>query len=385
MRTTKLLRRSYAWTVLCAAGLLLSVGSSRAQEQPSQEGVPHETVPQEIPQVDASADAPIVESRPDHFVVLRLSGRMLNSLLDDKPVNFSTGVNDVVLGTPVSGVAQVVGQPRVELEPSVDEARFIMRIQGTVFSRTVGNAGVVKVHGRSITRFTATQRVVFDPGKGFSALPPEIEASSQVFTDRIVPSRGGLIGRITERRAWEQVAEQRATVTAIARQRATARIAAAMERHMDERLARLNRTVEFRTLLANFRDQETGTSQLVCCTTPDYVEIGDTLASGHATIVLPVLESASEANAPIEIWVHQKLVSERIANALKTILASPDQNGLVQSLALLPGPLGKEAAAGLTALIADNQIGVQTVGDWTVVEVNPRRVEAVAARESLNR
>ena len=316
--------------------------------------------------------------------MLRLSSAMLNSLID-KQIDVQAKVRDVVLGTPVSGVARVTGQPRVELDPSVDQARFAVAVSGTVNSRTVGRNGPVTIHGRSVTRFTATRPIVFEPGQGFYALPQEITAHTQVFTDRITTSRRGLIGRIIQRRAREQVAAQQAQLTAIARQRATTRISAAFERHMEERLARLNRAVEFRSLVTNLRNQKTGTPQVLCCTTEHYVEIADTFNNDRSTITLPVWSAASEASAPIEIWFHNAVVPEGVATALKSVLASPDQNAILNGLALLPGQLGKDAAAGLMALVSDNKIGIQSVGEWTVVEVNSRPAAELSVARRVSR
>jgi hypothetical protein len=291
----------------------------------------------------------------------------------------------VILGTPVSGVGRIAGQTQVVLEPSADQAAFAVIVRGTVHSRTVGRNGPATIYSRSTTSFTATKRIVFEPGKGFYAGPPEIAASTRVQTEGISINRRGIIGRIIQRRAWEQVAASRPQVTAIARQRAVSRIAAAFEDHLGERLAQLNESIEFRAIIAGLRDQADGTPQVVCSTTPQYIEIADTLASERRTVVLPVLSSASAANAPIEVWIHQRLVPERVAKMLKTVFSSPDQNTLIQALALLPGPVGKEAAAGLTALVTDNQIGIQTLGEWTVVEIGTRPLANVAVVRTLRR
>jgi hypothetical protein len=341
--------------------------------------------------VAASAQQPLADetlpeklTRPAHFLVLRLSGAMLNSLID-KPIDVQMPVRDVVLGTPVTGVARVTGRPQVVLEPSYDQAKFKMTVSGTVYSRTVGARGPATIYGRSITTFTASAPIIFEPGKGFHALPLEIATHTRVYTDNITTSRGGPIGKIVRRRAWEQVSAQRAELTAIARQRATARVAAAFTKHLDERVARLNRAIEFRATIANLRNQVEGTPQVVCCTTPLYVEIADTLGAERATIVLPVLASASDAAAPIELWIHNRILPEGLANALKTLLSSPDQNAIVNALALMPGTFGKEAAAAVTAFITENQIGIQSLGDWTVIEVNTRPDKNVTLARSINR
>jgi hypothetical protein len=335
-------------------------------------------------QEDSPEYAASRDDSPPHFVVLRLSGAMLNTLID-KQLDVQTTVRDVILGTPVSGTARMTGESQVVLEPSNDQARFAVSVSGTVHSQTVGRNGPATIYSRSITRFTATKRIVFEPGKGFFGGPPRIAAQTQVYTDRIAINRGGIIGRMIQRRAWEQVGDQKAQVTAIARQRATTRIAAAFENHLDQRLARLNRAVDFGTTVANLRDQATGTPQLACSTTPQYIEIADTLASDRRAVALPVLSSASEANAPIEVWIHQRLVPNRMASLFKSVLSSPDQNALLKGLTLLPGPVGKDAALALTTFVGDNQFSIQTLGDWTVVEINARPAEPVVVAQNTRR
>ena len=317
---------------------------------------------------------------PAHFLVLRLSGVMLNSLID-KPIDVQTSVRDVVLGTPVTGAARVTGRPQVTLEPSLDQAKFRMTVSGTVYSRTVGNSGPATIYGRAITTFTASAPIIFEPGKGFSSQPPQIAAQTRIYTDNIASSRGGLIGRIVRRRAWDQVSSQQAQLTAIARQRATSRITSAFTRHLEERLARLNSAIEFRTTIANLRNQAEGTPQVVCCTTPQYVEIADTLGAERSTIMLPVLAAASDANAPIELWVHNRILPEGLTVALENLISNPDGNAVVAALALLPGNIGQDVAKVLTNFVKDNQIAMQSLGDWTVFEVQTGpRAKLVIAR-----
>src|SRR5262245_28785932 len=112
-------------------------------------------------------------NRPEHLVVLRLSAEMLNSLIN-KQIDFQTPVRDVVLGTPITGAARVVGRPHVELEPAADRAQFKVVIRGTVHSQTVGRNGPAVVQGRAITYFTATKQIVFEPSEGFYGLPPTV-------------------------------------------------------------------------------------------------------------------------------------------------------------------------------------------------------------------
>ena len=323
------------------------------------------------------------DRQPDHLVVLRLSARVLNALMN-KEIDHIAPVRDVILGTSVSGMARVVGHPRVQLEPSSHQARFSMIVTGTVYSQTVGRNGPAIVHGHSITRFTASKQVVFEPGKGFYSLPPNVTAQSECFTDDVQTTRGGLVGKIIERKTARQVAGRQSELSAIAQDRAARRIAAAFERHVDEQLTRLNRAVELRAQLANFAEPASDL-RVVCCTTPHYVEIASGTFHPAAPIRLPMLAAASEISAPIEVWIHQSLVPENIGAAAKTLFTNPEESAVLHAMALLPGTIGQEAAAAISALVSENKVAVQNVGDWMVVELNLQPLGNVLAVRTLRR
>jgi hypothetical protein len=307
--------------------------------------------------------------RPAHLFVARISADVLSQQLNRR-VDRTVPVRDVVLGTPVSGAARLVGQPRVELVPCSNEARFNMVFSGTVYSRTAGYAGPATVYGHSITWFTATKEVVFEAGKGFHALPSKIAATTRCYTDNIATSRGGLIGRIVQRRASEEVAAEQPQLTAIARQRAVRRIEAAFDREMADRIAHLNQSVDFHIQLASGRTRE-GCRKLMACTTPQYLQIADMIYQGEGTALkLPTRQLGVGAAAPIEVWVHNSLIPPKIAKELKTVFSNPEHSATVNVLALLPGILGKEAAAGITAFAAEQKVGLDNVGDWLVIDVN---------------
>jgi hypothetical protein len=245
-----------------------------------------------------------------------------------------------------------------------------MVFSGTVYSRTAGYAGPATVYGHSITWFTATKEVVFEAGKGFHALPSKIAATTRCYTDNIATSRGGLIGRIVQRRASEEVAAEQPQLTAIARQRAVRRIEAAFDREMADRIAHLNQSVDFHIQLASGRTRE-GCRKLMACTTPQYLQIADMIYQGEGTALkLPTRQLGVGAAAPIEVWVHNSLIPPKIAKELKTVFSNPEHSATVNVLALLPGILGKEAAAGITAFAAEQKVGLDNVGDWLVIDVN---------------
>ena len=181
-------------------------------------------------------------------LVLRVSDAMLNSLVGNIHFERQTDVRDTVLGTSVFGTARIVGEPRVVLAPSAEQATFYIVFHGTVCSRTVGYNGPAIIYSRSETRFSATRKIAFDPKKGFYALAPELKSHTRIFVDGIGSTCGGLVGRIVRRRAARLEIARRPEATEIVRQKTGRRIIAAFDRTTEERLARLNSQPQFRTL-----------------------------------------------------------------------------------------------------------------------------------------
>jgi hypothetical protein len=313
-----------------------------------------------------AADA---KSVPAHRIVVRFSNRMLSSLFD-KRIDRQAPVRDVILGTPVSGVSRIVADPQWSLVPSADSGRFTVSFTGTIYSRTVGRQGPAIIYGHAITWFTASSQVVFEPGRGFHGSTPQISARTQCHTDGIGSTRGGLIGCIIRRRAGDEVSARHAEITAVSRQHATGRISAAFEKYMAERLTRLNRMMEIRDSLAELRP-EPRPQTLVLSTTPDYLEIAEAGDHGDEPIVLPTWSAASDAEAPVEVWLHQSIAPQAIVDVLQRIFAKPKQNALVDLLAGLPADLGKEAARAIIAFATEDSFDLQSVGDWLVVEIRP--------------
>src|SRR5436190_10311502 len=141
------------------------------------------------------------EALPDHRIVFRVCDQLLNSLMDNAAIDRQTEVREVILGTSVVGTARVTGKPDVKLIPSVDDATFYITLEGTIHSRTTGYNGPAIIHSRSVTTFTASRPVVFEPGRGFYGLPSRVSARTESFVEGISSRRRGLVGRIVSRRA----------------------------------------------------------------------------------------------------------------------------------------------------------------------------------------
>jgi hypothetical protein len=143
-----------------------------------------------------------------------------------------------------------------------------------------------------VTHFTATKQIVYKAGQGFSGSPGEVTARTQCFTEGIGSSRGRLIGRIIRRQAAEQIAENKALTTEIARQKAQRQIAAAFERRMDERIAHLNQMVESQSLWGSLMGGS-GRMPYACCSTHGHLQIAAAHPRESRPIALPVRGPAS--------------------------------------------------------------------------------------------
>jgi hypothetical protein len=304
---------------------------------------------------------------PAHRLVVRVSDAMLASYLG-REIDQQVAVQDVILGTAVSGSAQISGEPRVKLLDRTDGAAFHVEFRGTAVSRTVGRNGPAIIHSRSVTHFVAIKQIVYEPGKGFAGLPVQVSAQTQCYTEGIDSTRRGLIGRVVRRKAAEQVAENKALTTEIARQKAQHQIARAFERHMDERLAHLNKMAESQSLWASLAGGA-GRIPYTCGSTAGHLHIA---AAHHRPqpIRLPVRGPASDVAAPVELWIHDSLVpmaSPQTKQRLEQASAVGDVLGAV----ILPAALiKKRAIEAATAGLVSN-FTCQTIDDWVVVEVLP--------------
>ena len=331
--------------------------------------VPQQTARTASRSTNESDDQPNHESRqPAHLIALRISAGMLAARIN-RDVDGQRAVSGVILGTPLTGVGRLTGKLRMHPVPSADKACFNAVFEGTISCRTVGRKQGVTVYSHSITPFTASKEIIFEPGKGFYALPTKIAASTQCFTDGINSGRGGLIGRIIQRRAAEQVAADRPQVAAIIRQRAVERIHTRFDEFMNEELAQLNKAVEFQTRFAQLQTG-VGNRKLIARTTPDFIEIADSIVEGNGPAAPLNLPPSTQSDFPVELWLHGSLVPDKVIDALTTISKSPDESALVHALESWPGPLAQETAAMIRGLVSENKFAVREIGDWMVVEIN---------------
>lgn len=312
-------------------------------------------------------------AKQQHLVVLRVSESMLNSLLDSKDVDRESDVQEVILGTSVYGKAQTTGTPEIKLIESADRAVFQIKLNGVTVCQNTGYNGPAIIYSRSVTNFTATKVVAFEPGRGFYGAPAIVTARTQTTIQGFDSTRGGIIGRIVRRRAAGIEAGQHAQVEQLASQRARERIQAAFDKRSSERLAKLNEVADVRSLAAATGHSSTmADTKYACCTTKNYFQIATGFSDTESTtsINLPEYDVANSKNAPIEIWVHQSLVGEKIANGIDMLTQQIEttQIGLtVSSAARLLS--NSESSDMIPAIIGKQPLHVCKVGEWRVAKL----------------
>jgi len=308
---------------------------------------------------------------PAHRIVLRIPDVILNSLLGSQKVDRQASVRDEILGTSIQGTARIIGKLGVTLAESPDQATFHIFFDGTAYSQTTGHNGAAIIHSRSVTTFTATKLIVFEPGKGFHGSAPKVTARTETFVEGIGSTRGGgLIGGIVRHEAARIEAKQHAETTEIATQIAEQRIAAEFELNSEERLARMNWITELRSMAATaLRTTGGGDPKYVCSTTPHYLQIATSFGEGNSAIELPHRPMAAAPGSPIEIWIHESLLGRDnpvVANGGGIRIPTKESINAISAAALVLGA-NSDSTAQLVSLIEERSLRMQQVGTWRVI------------------
>jgi hypothetical protein len=292
-------------------------------------------------------------------IVVEVSGQLLAPLIE-RPIDEVQPVDEMILGARAIGEAHVIGQPKLVLADDPDSAAFVVALAGTIQSRTVGHKGPIDIYSYSETQFTATKRVVYVPERGFVAQAAQIDAETSTQTERIVPDRGGILGRLVERRGWNRVAQNRPQVNQIVQTLAKTKIGEAFDRLLDQRLAGVNRIADQRYLItAALRGQ--AAPKYECCTKHGSLIIAASSGEGHLrSKPREDLVARGLAGSPVQVWIHESVVGDRTAIVLRNV-------DLLRRL-LDPAVFQRQpVAAASTAAPSRRFYDFAAIGDWIVV------------------
>jgi hypothetical protein len=297
---------------------------------------------------------------PRPLIVLRISKDALVSTLEQE-IDETTAVDETLLGTRVTGTARTNGQPQVDLLDDPDRVSLLVTLRGTTASRTKGQTEPPVIHSRSETTFIATKRVVFVPGKGFFTEPAKVTAQTRTFTERVETARGGIVGRIVARVAENEVESYREQINDLARQKAERRIAHEFDKILQERLNRMNGTVDLRTSIVG-RDVKPA---WCCCSTSQGVLVA--LSPTDRPITWTAVPHPGKNVGPIQLLVHRSLVGEferalaRLDRA-RAVMEDFVRQGLGTTVALSDAGNGDGESAPPTLF------GYTAVQDWIVFD-----------------
>jgi hypothetical protein len=246
-------------------------------------------------------------------------------------------VDRMVLGTHAIGTSETKGEISVSIIPDRDDAAFIIRFHGETRARTSGSNGPAIIHSRTSTEVDCARLVVFDPRIGLVAGTSTSAARTNLTYDGFDANRRlgrRLISRIAQFRANQHFEQARA----ITQRDNEAEVRQAFDERLDKQLADINQQLN----IARYVNALFGpTSQLHLATRScqDCILVGIGNESSPRRLV--TFPPEREKSAPIEIWVHNSLFGERLAN-LSAILETIEDRILpaaakLQVSQLLPG------------------------------------------------
>ena len=304
----------------------------------------------------------------EHKVVLRLSEELFTSFID-REIDHQGPVQEIILGTFVSGQARTIANPRVDVIPNGSQASLDVLMEGTTTTQTVGRNGPAIIYSRGITRFRASKQVRYCPEKGFYAQPAIVAASTQIVTDGVSSNRGRIVNRIIQRRAWREIEAKRPQTLAIVQEKAKRRVAEVLDRRVNEGLAKLNRRHDLRQLASAILISNDRQPQLACCSTEYCVQFaaGRGSADGREFRLPP----AEYLTSPIQLWVHRSVVRSQLPDALSRLGEEAEAFSSLISLQQIAPAAAIGAQLVQVAARGQDSSPVQfvTVGEWLVFEI----------------
>src|SRR4030095_16543036 len=171
-------------------------------------------------------------------------------------------------------------------------------------------------------------------------------------------------------RAAQSEADLHAEATEIARQKTARRIAAALDRTSEERLARVNGGAPFRKLAATALSAvRSGEVKFAYSTTPHYLQIATNFGDGNSPIELPVVDAKEAAGADAQIWLHESLMDDRIQASIDSLGRPISVGDTLRAVSAAARIIGRNQDGGgpLGPLLAGQPILIHTAGGLGVL------------------
>lgn len=253
----------------------------------------------------------------------------------ERPVDRLTNVNEVILGTSISGKGHLTGEIAVELAPSTEHATLDVLLFGEVATQTTGQNGPVTLYSSGITKVAARKRLRLDES-GLHPLPARANAVTNNTVNDVAA------GRMASRIAWDRIAQSREQANEVAGQRAALRVS----RRLDSETAGLVRKANdrFTGRIRNPLLRRAEFPELFQFATTDDSLLVVVLHAGRFRLAAPGEPPALDAAHDLSLRVHQSLVNNLAAAVLagRTL----DDEGVRKQVIEIRGSLPDELKEG---------------------------------------
>ncbi|HUT58736.1 MAG TPA: hypothetical protein VNA25_12895 [Phycisphaerae bacterium] len=232
----------------------------------------------------------------------------------DRPVDDTSPVVDVILGTDVRGTGRTTGRLSAELVPNRRQAEIALVFRGMAESDTVGSNGPARIYSDGVTKLLARKTLRID-ARGVQPAPATAEAQTSTTITGIGLVRGG---GLVERVAWKRVCSQKAEADRIAGLHAEERINGRLNEEVTQTIRKskdkpVGRSSEFLGWRAWFP------GQFRLSTTRDVVRLVAVEASS-SQLASPVPAPPLAGEPDLGIRLHESMVNNWSARALPGLI-----------------------------------------------------------------
>ena len=250
-------------------------------------------------------------SRPNLFI--QLSENAIATLVY-RSIDETEPVQDVILGTRISGMGRTVGHVTASMVPNDEVGTVRVEMKATNSSKTIGYSDPVRIYQDNHTNFRGSKQVIIDRA-GIRALP----AVSTVSAESDLTGLGtnlphGLVDRMVRRKARQRVNSQDRLANNIVENRQQQRFSERLDGVVDDQLAKSNRRLNERLLWPLVR-YDVFPRQFDTRSSRDRFEIALQF-SGVSQLGAPCNPAPSAANADLAVQVHQSAFDNLAADLL---------------------------------------------------------------------
>lgn len=293
---------------------------------------------------------------PADLIYVHISDRMLRRQIS-RPVMRQNAVNEVIVGTPVSGTAGTAGRVDLRLVPAGDRGVVDLLFYGQVQSRTTGFGGPVQVHSSSVTNFSAVKRLLLDEF-GIEMQPARVAAQTSSSIQGVSTSLPRLRGRIARRIGGQRAADLKPAADAEAARKAEVRIGREFDGDVTRQLLSANGRLS-EALASLPLDADLFRGRLRFATSGQYLQVAIHRAGGRVSPAPPP-SPASLGSPELAVHVRDALVER--------VVRDTDLQGRIEPL--VRRLLDENSPQLVGMLAAELQVSLKQSGDgewWSLV------------------